>query len=40
VVVHEFLDGNVGVSFNGVLLARYNRQGELLTSSTAKKAAA
>ena len=30
VTVHEFLDGTLGVSFQGKLLARYDQAGELL----------
>lgn len=39
--VHEFVDGTLGVSFQGKLLASYNRQGDLLgqKEARAKKAA-
>ena len=32
VVVHEFLDGTLGVSFQGKLLARYDQTGQLQPS--------
>jgi hypothetical protein len=32
VLVHEFVDGHLGVSYQGRLLARFSRQGELLNA--------
>jgi hypothetical protein len=40
VLVHEFPDQKLGVSYQGRLLATYNQQGDLLTQSKAKKKAA
>lgn len=37
VLVHEFLDGNLGVSFQGRLLARYTREGNLLPARAATR---
>jgi transposase len=40
VLIHEFPDTTLGVSYQGRLLARYDRQGTLLESPTAKGRAA
>lgn len=40
VLVHEFPDQNLGVSYQGRLLATYSQQGDLLTESKPKKKAA
>ena len=40
VLVHEFPDGTLGVSYQGRLLARYDRSGTLLETSAAKGKAA
>jgi len=37
VMVHEFLDDTVGVSFQGRLLARFNRDGAILKSGEGRK---
>ena len=37
VVVHEFLDETVGVSFQGRLLARFNRDGAILKAKESRK---
>jgi hypothetical protein len=39
VLVHELLDGTIGVSFQGRLLARYGRDGEIVAATAATKAA-
>lgn len=40
VLVHEFPDGRLGISYQGRLLARYTRAGTLLTATSAKGKAA
>jgi len=40
VLVHEFLEGTLGVSYQGRLLARYTRQGDLLPRSSGTERAA
>jgi len=40
VLVHEFPDDTLGISYQGRLLARYNRQGTLLETPAAKGKAA
>jgi hypothetical protein len=35
VTVHQFSDGNLGISYQGRLLARYDRDGELIHPTTA-----
>ena len=40
VLVHEFPDNSLGISYQGRLLARYNRQGTLLEAPAAKGKAA
>lgn len=37
VVVHAFVDGTLGISYQGKLLARYSRDGELLRQRAEKK---
>jgi hypothetical protein len=39
VIVHEFLDGRLGVSYQGHLLARFNREGQRVTHRRTRKAA-
>ena len=39
VIVHEFLDGRLGVSYQGHLLARFTRDGQLLTQRRTRNAA-
>jgi hypothetical protein len=40
VLVHEFPDDSIGISYQGRLLARYSRQGTLLDAPAAKGKAA
>jgi len=40
VIVHEFLDGNLGVSYQGHLLARFSRDGQLLELRRKRRKAA
>jgi hypothetical protein len=40
VIAHEFLDGNLGVSYQGRLLARFTRDGQLLSPRRSKRTAA
>jgi hypothetical protein len=40
VLLHEFTDDTLGVSYQGRLLAQFNRQGDLLSAPAAKKNAA
>ena len=39
VLVHEFLDGNLGISYQGRLIARFTRNGILLPSKSLRQAA-
>jgi transposase len=39
VIVHELLDGSLAVTFQGKVLARYDRRGEMLSNGVAKEAA-
>lgn len=38
VLVHEFIDETLGISYQGKLLARYNQQGDLLATAAGKAA--